>query len=127
MPSWQLTVTPLLAVVRLLLTAHAHAAVQTAAAPRPHIVMLLTDNMGWANVGFHRPPDVPAREIHTPNIDQLAASGMILDRHYTCEARIRLTEAPRPGILPNIRQSAKMVLVICQKSAISLTECFAYV
>ena len=53
-------------------------------APKPHIIMLLTDNMGWANVGFHRPPGVPAREIHTPNIDQLAKTGMILDRHYTC-------------------------------------------
>jgi arylsulfatase B len=53
------------------------------AAPRPHIVVLLTDNMGWANVGFHRPPSLPAREIHTPNVDKLAASGLILDRHYT--------------------------------------------
>lgn len=54
----------------------AAAVLTTAAAgeppPRPHIVTLLTDNMGWANVGFHRPPDVPAREIHTPNVDQLA-------------------------------------------------------
>ena len=69
--------------------AHGHAAAGAGAkasgaapAPKPHIVMLLTDNMGWANVGFHRPPDVPAREIHTPNIDALAGSGLILDRHY---------------------------------------------
>jgi len=54
-----------------------------ATAPRPNIVVLLTDNMGWANVGFHRPPDVPAREIHTPNLDELAADGLVLDRHYT--------------------------------------------
>ena len=24
------------------------------APPKPHIVFLFTDNMGWANVGFHR-------------------------------------------------------------------------
>ena len=60
------------------------AAVATSpAAPKPHIVVLLTDNMGWANVGFHRPPAVAAREIHTPNVDALAADGLILDRHYT--------------------------------------------
>ena len=29
------------------------------------------------------PPQVPAREIHTPNVDSLASSGLILDRHYT--------------------------------------------
>lgn len=54
-----------------------------AAPPRPHIVVLLADNVGWANVGFHRPPQVPAREIHTPNLDALAEKGLILDRHYT--------------------------------------------
>jgi len=53
------------------------------AAPRPHIVVLLADNLGWANVGFHKPPDLPSRELHTPNIDSMAKNGMILDRHYT--------------------------------------------
>ena len=32
---------------------------------------------------MHSPPQVPAREIHTPNVDSLAESGLILDRHYT--------------------------------------------
>ncbi|KAJ8610168.1 hypothetical protein CTAYLR_008744 [Chrysophaeum taylorii] len=49
---------------------------------RPHIVILLADNVGWASVGFHRPPELPAREVHTPNIDALAAEGMELARAY---------------------------------------------
>ena len=65
-------------------------------APRPHIVVLLTDNMGWANVGFHRPPSLPAREIHTPHVDELAASGLILDRHYT----YKFCSSPLSLILP---------------------------
>jgi len=50
---------------------------------KPHIVFLFCDNVGWANVGFHRPPDLPENEIHSPNIDELAYTGLILDRHYT--------------------------------------------
>ena len=69
----------------LLLNGLQYACLLVAAAPSstasgPHIVTLLTDNMGWANVGFHRPPDVPAREIHTPTIDALAATGLISRR-----------------------------------------------
>ena len=84
MPSLASLVAGLLTVARV-----AAAAVSPAAIPgpgfgtKPHIVVLLVDNLGWANVGFHRPPDVPAREISTPNLDKLAAEYLILDRHYT--------------------------------------------
>jgi len=50
---------------------------------KPHIVVLLADNVGWANVGFHRPPEEPFRELYSPHIDALAANGLKLDRHYT--------------------------------------------
>jgi len=50
---------------------------------QPHIVVLLADNVGWANVGFHRPPSADPREFQTHNIDRLAGSGIELDRHYT--------------------------------------------
>ena len=49
----------------------------------PHLVILFADNLGWANVGFHRPPALPASEISTPHLDALAASGTELMRHYT--------------------------------------------
>ena len=44
----------------------APAAQAAAAAPKPHLIYLLADDYGWANVGFH------AADMHTPNIDRLA-------------------------------------------------------
>jgi len=48
----------------------------------PHIVMLMVDDFGWANVGFHAKGQPNEGEVITPNMDQLAAEGIILDRHY---------------------------------------------
>ena len=39
-------------------------------------------SLGWANVGFHRPPEVDPREIVTPNVDALASGYMELDVGY---------------------------------------------
>ncbi|HUQ91621.1 MAG TPA: arylsulfatase [Bryobacteraceae bacterium] len=44
---------------------------------RPNVVILLADDLGWADVGFH------ASEIRTPNIDKLAREGVQLDRFYS--------------------------------------------
>lgn len=44
--------------------------------PRPHIVIFLADDLGWADVGFHGSP------IPTPNIDQLAQNGAVLAQFY---------------------------------------------
>lgn len=50
--------------------------------PRPHIVYILIDDWGWSNWGTHRVNDsIP--EIVTPNLDALAAEGILLDRFYT--------------------------------------------
>lgn len=49
---------------------------QTAALSHPNIVIILADDMGWRDVGYH------GSEIKTPNIDGLAAKGVILDRYY---------------------------------------------
>ena len=38
---------------------------------KPHIVFLFCDNVGWANLGYHRA--MPTREVVTPNIDGLAS------------------------------------------------------
>ncbi|MHB8970709.1 MAG: arylsulfatase B [Pirellulaceae bacterium] len=45
-------------------------------APRPNILYILTDDLGWADVGFH------GGEIKTPNLDKLAASGARLEQFY---------------------------------------------
>eukprot|EP00756_Hemistasia_phaeocysticola_P050712 Hpha_TRINITY_DN25904_c0_g1::TRINITY_DN25904_c0_g1_i1::g.185262::m.185262/K01135/ARSB; arylsulfatase B len=54
-----------------------------AGAPPPNFVILFADNMGWANVGFHRPPERDPREFATPNVMGLVEEGIILERHYT--------------------------------------------
>ena len=45
-------------------------------APPPNVVILLADDLGWADVGYH------GSDIQTPNIDRLAKEGMQLDRFY---------------------------------------------
>ena len=43
----------------------------------PNIVLLIADDLGWADVGYH------GSEIQTPAIDALAAEGLQLNRFYT--------------------------------------------
>jgi arylsulfatase A-like enzyme len=51
--------------------------------PPPSIVFVLVDDWGHANAGYQRDPSWPGNnETQTPNIDRLARSGLILDRHY---------------------------------------------
>src|SRR5438093_11979166 len=45
-------------------------------APRPHIVYIVADDLGWKDVGFH------GSDIKTPNIDRLAQAGARLEQFY---------------------------------------------
>ena len=47
---------------------------------KPHIVFMMVDDWGWANVGYHRDP--PTKEVDTPNFDSLKKEGLELDQHY---------------------------------------------
>merc|ERR1719446_607544 len=47
---------------------------------RPHILMLLADDFGWANAGWHRPEGY--EEVRTPTMNSLVKSGIELDRAY---------------------------------------------
>jgi arylsulfatase A-like enzyme len=43
---------------------------------KPNILLIVADDMGWADVGYHGSP------IRTPQIDRLAKQGVVLEQHY---------------------------------------------
>lgn len=63
-----------LGAVTLLLTV----AAAVVAKPAPHVVVMLADDLGYHNVGWHGNP-----EVRTPTLDALARGGVRLERHYT--------------------------------------------
>jgi len=46
--------------------------------PRPNIVLCMSDDQGWGDVGYHGHP-----VIRTPNLDKMAKNGIRLDRFYS--------------------------------------------
>ncbi|MCZ0945064.1 MAG: sulfatase-like hydrolase/transferase, partial [Gammaproteobacteria bacterium] len=61
-----------LSILMLLMVAAASHGVE-----RPNVIIMLADDLGWADVGFH------GGDIDTPSLDRLAAEGVQLDRFYT--------------------------------------------
>ena len=59
------------------IAAFAHDAQAQRQSDRPNIVIIIADDLGWANVGYH------GSAIQTPNIDKLAKEGVELHRFYT--------------------------------------------
>jgi arylsulfatase A-like enzyme len=45
---------------------------------KPNIIIFLSDDLGWNDVGFHL-----STHMSTPNIDSLAADGIIFNKYYT--------------------------------------------
>ena len=44
--------------------------------PKPNIVLLVADDLGWNDIGYHN------NQIKSHNLDRLAATGVELDQHY---------------------------------------------
>lgn len=63
--------------------------------PKPNIIIILPDDLGWNDVGYH------GSLIHTPHIDQLAENGIKLEQHYvmpTCTpTRVSLMTGKYPS------------------------------
>ena len=53
-------------------------ALSAQASDRPNVVVIVADDLGWADVGFHGNPI-----IDTPSLDRIAAEGAQLNRFYT--------------------------------------------
>jgi arylsulfatase A-like enzyme len=49
----------------------------TAVASRPHIVMIVADDLGYGDLGYTGNSEIP-----TPRIDEIAASGRVLQNYY---------------------------------------------
>jgi len=60
--------------VCLLTASTLHAAVPS----RPNVVVVMTDDQGWGDVGYYGHP-----HLKTPNIDSMAEAGLRCDRYYS--------------------------------------------
>lgn len=60
----------------VLLVLSAAVSQSSGAPPRPNIVYIVADDLGWKDVGFH------GSDIRTPNLDALAAGGVRFDQFY---------------------------------------------
>ena len=62
---------------------------------RPNIVIVLADDLGWGDVGFH------GSEIKTPSLDALVGEGVELERFYTSPISTPTRAGLMTGRYPN--------------------------
>src|SRR5690606_10169639 len=63
---------------------------------RPNFVIVMTDDQGYGDVGYMGNP-----EVKTPNLDDMAESGLRLDRFYTAPVCSPTRAAVLTGRYPN--------------------------
>jgi hypothetical protein len=78
---------------------------------RPHIVMVLGDDVGTSDVGWHgQPPDATGLAAKTPNLDRLAAQGVKLSSHCEWQSVVRRAQfgtPPDSSITLNLLQTSE--------------------
>ncbi len=72
------------------------AATEAIAAKTPNILLIVADDLGWRDVGWHG-----AEKIRTPHMDRLVREGVELDQHYVqpvcTPTRVALLTGRYPG------------------------------
>ena len=63
-------------VVGLLAAAAPAPALRCQQTARPNVIVIITDDQGWGDIGYHNPA------VHSPNLDALARSGARFTQHY---------------------------------------------
>jgi len=66
-------------------------------APRPNILLIMADDLGFSDLG------APGGEIRTPNIDRLAADGMRFTQFYNAAWCVLSRSALYSGLFPRPR------------------------
>ena len=98
------------------LTALALTAVAVAAAGPRAVLQVLVDDLGWADVGWHRGPG--ERETPTPRLDALRAEGVELNRFYVHAFCTPSRSALLSGRLPvHVQQVRRGVAMTRRKAA----------
>ncbi|MEM9013793.1 MAG: arylsulfatase [Pseudomonadota bacterium] len=87
-------------------------------APPPNVVILLADDLGWADVGYR------GSDIQTPNIDRLAFEGMRLERFYATPICTPTRAALMTGRDPIKLGVAHAVLMAWDNGGVSPVEHF---
>ncbi|MGH1370921.1 MAG: arylsulfatase B [Cellvibrionaceae bacterium] len=86
---------------------------------RPNIIIMLADDLGWADVGFHG-----NTEIETPSLDRLAREGVQLDRFYTAPICSPSRSALMTGRDPMVLGTAYGVIMPWNNHAVAGNETF---
>ena len=96
-----------------LLLAVATLVLPIAATLRPHILVLVLDDWGFANLGANRNDPAGQREVVTPNLDAILAGGRHLTQAYVHKFCSPSRSALQSGRLPlhvnvlNLRRGAQ--------------------
>ncbi len=78
----------------LAIAAVSSARAENAAPPRPNVVLILCDDLGFSDLGCY------GGEIGTPNVDRLASAGLRFTQFYNCAVCVTTRAALLTGLHP---------------------------
>ena len=86
---------------------HAQPPGPTETPERPNIIFILTDDLGWGDLGvFHQNDSAHDKKHRTPNLDALAAGGLQMRAHY-CPAPV--CAPSRASLLTGVHQGNAII------------------